>query len=86
MRRPVVTTAHGRVVSGMCRRGNCGLYYRTQDEFVEILRLLLESPALAERLGRQGQRFVAETYAWDMVIEKYRAMIAYVNAHPWSGG
>ena len=86
MRRPVVTTAHGRVVSGMCRRGNCGLYYRTQDEFVEILRLLLESPALAERLGRQGQRFVAETYAWDMVIEKYRAMIAYVNAHSWSGG
>lgn len=83
MGRPVVTTAEGRVVSGMCRRGNCGLYYRTGDEFVEILRLLLESPALAARLGLQGQSFVAETYSWDGVVQKYRETVDYVTSHPW---
>lgn len=85
MGRPVVTTVHGRVVSGMCRRSNGGLYYRTADEFAEILHLLLENPALAKQLGLQGRRFVAETYAWNVVIEKYRAMLAYVSTHPWGG-
>jgi glycosyltransferase involved in cell wall biosynthesis len=83
--RPVVTTAQGRVVSGMCRRGNCGLYYRTGDEFVEILHLLLEAPALAERLGLQGQSFVAKAYPWDVVIRKYRERVDYVASHPWAG-
>ncbi len=83
MGRPVVTTAQGRVVSGMSRRGNCGLYYRTMDEFVEILKLLLDEPVLSAALGRQGRRFVAETYAWDEVVDKYQAMVDHVTSHPW---
>ncbi len=83
--RPVVCTAHGQVVMGMSRRGNGGLYYRTADEFAEILHLLLEKDDVARQLGASGQRFVAETYAWDKVVAKYRQMIDSVVSRPLAG-
>jgi glycosyltransferase involved in cell wall biosynthesis len=83
--RPVICNAASPVVAGLCRRSNGGLYYQNQAEFGEIAQLLLRQPNLQQRLGQNGRRFVAETYAWDIVIEKYVRMIEMVQQHEWQG-
>ncbi len=54
-------------------RSNGGLWYASYAEFRETLGLLLERPELARALGRAGQQFVAATYAWPLIEDKYRA-------------
>lgn len=51
------------VNSSIIREGENGLLARTEDEWVERLRLLLRDPALRERLGRAGRATVEETYS-----------------------
>jgi glycosyltransferase involved in cell wall biosynthesis len=41
---------------------------------------LVDRPELAAALGRSGAAFVARTYTWPVVIEKYLDLFAEVRA------
>ena len=80
MGRPVVVSARAPVLASMSRRAGAGLPYGSADEFAELLELLLERPALAAALGVQGRAFVARTYTWPGVVEKYLDLFAEIRA------
>jgi glycosyltransferase involved in cell wall biosynthesis len=77
--RPVIVDARSPVLAGMARRAGAGLAYRSSSEFAEICELLIDQPALADRLGRSGADFVAHTYTWPRVIETYLGLFAEVR-------
>lgn len=58
-----VTSEHAHASGG-------GLAFREYDEFAEALRLLLENPSLASRMGAAGRAYVEREYNWDSVIER----------------
>jgi len=78
--RPVICPAAAPVLASMSRRASAGVPYRTATEFAEVCELLVERPDLAGRLGSSGRQFVARTYAWPVVVEKYLDIFAEVRA------
>ena len=71
---PVLANARCKVLLGQCLRSNGGLLYRGYAEFAEALKLLLEQPALASKLGRQGQAYVDREYSWDTIDAKLEGL------------
>ena len=78
---PVAVHADCPVTRGHCIRSNGGLYFSNYPEFEEILRLLLDDPALRNRMGGAGRQYVLENYRWDRIIDQYKNTIAR-----WFGG
>ena len=64
MQRPVLVNGDCEVLRGQVLRADGGLYYRRYEEFAAAMDLLLAEPALADRLGRQGQAYFEANYAW----------------------
>ena len=46
------------------------------DEFSEALHVLLGDSGLRSRLGESGRRYVSTHYRWDVVLDRYRSLIA----------
>jgi glycosyltransferase involved in cell wall biosynthesis len=63
------------VLKEHCLRSNAGLFYGDGDEFAEALQRLIDDPALRRALGDSGRRYVAASYRWDVVLDRYRALI-----------
>jgi glycosyltransferase involved in cell wall biosynthesis len=80
MRKPVIVPGRSPVLSSMVRRASGGVPYRSSAEFAEICELLLERPEVGDRLGRRGRDFVARSYTWPLVVEKYLDLFAEVRA------
>ena len=78
--RPVIVDARSPVLAGMTRRAGAGLAYRGPAEFAEICELLMDDPAVGDRLGRSGAEFVARTYTWPRVVDAYMNLFAEVRA------
>jgi glycosyltransferase involved in cell wall biosynthesis len=75
---PGLANARSEVLKDHCRRAGGGLYYENGDEFVECLELMLENDELRLALGEGGRRYVEESYRWDAVLARYRALIEEV--------
>jgi L-malate glycosyltransferase len=60
------------------RNGENGLLVRTEDEWLDALRSLLDDPALRARLGRQARRDAVENYSVNAVAADYRGVLARV--------
>ncbi|MBI2325249.1 MAG: glycosyltransferase family 4 protein [Chloroflexi bacterium] len=80
MGRPVICPAQAPVLASMSRRASAGIPYRSFPEFAESCELLIERPQLGDRLGRGGRDFVARTYTWPVVVDKYLDLFAEVRA------
>jgi glycosyltransferase involved in cell wall biosynthesis len=74
-----VVNGRSPVLLDHCRRSNGGLYYETADEYAEAMDLLVCRPSLASRLGENGRRYVAESYRWPVVMERYRQLVEAVR-------
>jgi len=74
--KPVLANALCDVLKGQCLRSNGGLYYETYPEFREALSLLLSSPRLRGVLGENGRRYFEANYAWDVIENKYLALLS----------
>ncbi len=72
---PGLVNAASAVLKEHCLRSNAGLFYGAGDEFVEALQRLIDDPALRRALGDSGRRYVAASYRWDVVLDRYRALI-----------
>ena len=68
---PVLVNGGCDVTRGHCRRSNGGLYYTTYEEFAVTLTLLLAQPSLRQQLGAQGQDYVRQYYAWEVLEQRF---------------
>jgi glycosyltransferase involved in cell wall biosynthesis len=73
--KPVLANSLCDVLKGQCLRSNGGLFYESYPEFREALSLLLGSPRLRGTLGENGRRYFRENYAWDIIENKYLAIL-----------
>jgi glycosyltransferase involved in cell wall biosynthesis len=73
---PGLVNARSPVLEEHCRRSNAGLFYADGDEYAEALDLLVRDERLHDALGGSGRRYVAAEYRWDVVLERWRALIA----------
>lgn len=67
---PCVVNGGSPVLREHCRASGGGLPYRTQDEFVEAMAMLLDDPGLRRRMAGDGAAYVRETYNWARVRER----------------
>jgi glycosyltransferase involved in cell wall biosynthesis len=72
---PGLVNAGSAVLREHCLRSNAGLFYADGDEFAEALDRLVADGALRQGLGEAGRRYVAASYRWDAVLDRYRALI-----------
>ncbi len=75
---PVLASATNEAAVDHCRRANAGLYYANREEFVAAL-TELRSPALRERLGENGRRYIRHHHQWDAVIGRFERLIGRVR-------
>lgn len=66
---PIVTTRVNGTVEIVRDRSNAILVEQDSREIAQVIRLLIESPELRERLGRESRR-AALQYSWDMVADR----------------
>jgi len=72
---PGLVNARSEVLKEHCLRSGASLYYADGDEYAEALDLLARDPALRAALGASGRRYVEAEYRWDIVLDRWRALI-----------
>ncbi len=78
--KPALVAARSPVLASMARRADAGVPYRSFAEFAEVCELLVARPEVGRRLGECGRGFVARTYTWPVVVEKYLDLFAESKA------
>jgi len=78
---PVLVNGRCDVARGHCRRSNGGLYYYSYEEFAAALSLLLTHPELRAQLGRQGQAYARQNYAWEVMENRFVDWTTWVAQH-----
>ena len=53
-----------------CRAGG-GLYFENYPEFEQCVRMLTNRKDLAQKMGRDGRKFVLAHFDWKVIVEKY---------------
>jgi glycosyltransferase involved in cell wall biosynthesis len=76
---PILANAQSEVVVEHCRQSQGGLFYADRWEFVEALKLLVNSPGLRAAMGRNGQAYVRKNYGWDVILSKYERVLTRVR-------
>ena len=75
MGRPVVVSGKCEVLKGHCIRSGAGLYFDYYQEFAGCIRWMEEHPEAYRMIRESGIRYVKENYSWDVITEKYHALI-----------
>jgi glycosyltransferase involved in cell wall biosynthesis len=75
---PVLANASNEAAVEHCRRANAGLYYSSRDEFVGAL-AELQTPALRERMGENGRRYIKHHHQWDAVVGRFERLVGRVR-------
>ncbi len=76
-KKPVVVNGKCNVLKGHCRRSNGGIYYENSEEFKECLKFI-ENKSEAERLGKNGYRYISENYSWDKIVSEFELLAKQV--------
>jgi glycosyltransferase involved in cell wall biosynthesis len=71
---PCVASAVG-TTPLIIRDGENGLLVRTDEEWFDALRRLLDDPALRRRLGEQARKDAVAKYSTDAIAAEYRAVL-----------
>jgi glycosyltransferase involved in cell wall biosynthesis len=69
-RKPVIGNAGCGPVSALITEGEDGFLCRNAEEFARRIRLVLDDPALALRLGENGHRKAMMRYTWEAIAGK----------------
>lgn len=73
--RPVLVNDSCPVTRGHVQRSKGGLAFRNYEEFAAAIDWLKANPALAKRMGRNGQAYVAQNYTWQVVADRFAAIL-----------
>ncbi|MHB1845238.1 MAG: glycosyltransferase [Deltaproteobacteria bacterium] len=69
--KPVIVNGESAVLAGQCRRSGGGLSYHGHGDFAAQAAQLLQDPGQRRRLGEAGQGYVAKSYRWEQIEERY---------------
>jgi len=72
---PGLVNARSEVLKEHCLRSGAALFYQDGDEYAESLDLLGHDTPLRAALGASGRRYVEAEYRWDVVLDRWRALI-----------
>lgn len=75
---PVLVNGWCDVLKGHCVRSNAGLYYMSYREFEGCINYMLKSPEVMSAMGQNGKIYVEKNYTWDVIIDRFTAMIEAV--------
>lgn len=78
--RPVLVNAHSSVLAAHCRDSNGGLFYTSENEFIEALDLLFNHPGLRAQLGENGYAYVQRCFTWDKVLNRMESFFLRILA------
>ena len=53
------------------QESNGGLYFDNYYEFQETINFILYNEDAAEAMAENGNRYVMEHFAWDVIVKKY---------------
>ncbi len=73
---PILVNGRSDVLVDHCRKSQAGLYYGSDDEFVEGLKVLVADDRLRAQMGRNGRQYVKTNYRWDVIMQKYDGLMA----------
>ncbi|MGD1994103.1 MAG: glycosyltransferase family 4 protein [Anaerolineae bacterium] len=73
--RPVLVHGACPVTRGHVERSRGGLWFSSCDEFVGAVEWLRSHPALATRMGQNGQRYVMANYTWSAVLARFEQLL-----------
>ena len=73
--RPALVQARSDVLVGHAVRSGAAVPYRSAEEFARALHELVTDPVRADTLGDRGRAYVAEHYAWDVVMDRYERLL-----------
>jgi len=73
---PILVNGRSDVLVDHCRKSQAGLYYSSEDEFTEALKMLLADDRLRAQMGRNGRQYVKTNYRWDVIMQKYEGLMA----------
>lgn len=76
---PGLVQGRSPVLGGQARRSGGAIAYEGFAQFEAALDLLIDRPALRERLGAAGRLYVERRYAWPAVLERYLELVARVR-------
>ena len=76
MSRPVLVSEKCEVLKGHCIRSGAGLYFSHYYEFLGCIRWLEGHPKEYRIMRKSGVQYVKENYSWDVITQKYRALIS----------
>jgi len=77
---PGLVNASSAVLKEHCLRSNAGLFYEDGEEYTEAMDLLVRNLPLREALGTNGRGYVEAEYAWNVVLDRWRGLLAAVSA------
>ena len=77
---PVVVNGRCEVLKGHCIRSNAGLYYRSYYEFEGCVNYMLNNTQVANAMGTNGVKYIADNYTWDKIIERFAKIVEAVTA------
>jgi len=75
VRVPGLVNARSEVLKEHCLRSGASLFYEDADEYAEALDLLARDASLRAALGASGRRYVEAEYRWDVVLDRWRALV-----------
>jgi glycosyltransferase involved in cell wall biosynthesis len=79
---PGLVNERSAVLREHCLRSNAGLYYADADDYAEALDLLVRDQGLRGALAANGRRYVSAEFHWDVVLDRWRALIAAAAGSP----
>jgi glycosyltransferase involved in cell wall biosynthesis len=81
---PGLVNGRSEVLRDHCLDSNAALFYGDAEEFVEALDLIVRNESLRDALGAHGRRYVESEYRWDVVVDRWRRLLAAVSGKPRS--
>ena len=76
---PALVHADCAVTSGHVLTANGGLCFKDSSEFAASVKLLLESPQVALKLGCQARSYVEQNFNWDCVVSRAKETLERVG-------
>ncbi len=79
---PVMVNAECSVTVEQTKRSQGGMYYRTFEEFSQMVQAITQDKKLQDGLGANGRQFVLDNYVWDKIVQKYEKLFEMIESEP----
>ena len=73
--RPALVDGRCAVLRGHAQRSGAAIPYDNFGEFEAAVEMLLADPALADAMGAAGRAYVEREYTWEVVLDRYEALL-----------